>query len=71
MNWKLYIDGPEKRALEHCSGSMDEGDGDDTADGWGCGYGDGYGCGYGDGFGWGDGNGGVIWGDGTSSEEWK
>jgi len=83
MNWKLYIDSPEKRALEHCWGSMDEGDG--RGCGWGLGggsawgaaaggwsNGDGRGCGWGlgggNGWGYGDDNGN---GDGTSSEEWK
>jgi hypothetical protein len=61
VNWRLYVDDPERRALEHCSGSMDEGDGEGggcgSGNGWGdsSDYGDGYG--RGDGYGWVNGNG--------------
>jgi len=69
MNWKLYVDGPERRALDLCHGSMDEGDG------WGSGwaYGGGRGNGNGDGgsycFGQ-SGRGIPQHHDGTSAEEW-
>jgi len=43
MNWKLCVTNPQRRALDFCRGSMDEGDG------WGNAFGDGYGDGYGDG----------------------
>jgi len=69
MNWKLYVDGPECRALDLCRGSMDEGNGS----GYGAGYGNGDGMprlgsgwGYGNGYGRGDGI-----GDGNSVSEWK
>ena len=77
VDWKLYIDSPQKRALDSCYGSL-------TKDnGWGHGYGtiSGYGWGsgdcYGDGYGWGNGYGQGT-GDGSgcgdyndrSSTEW-
>jgi len=78
MNWKLCVDGSEKRALKICRGSMDEGTG------WGFGFGYGQPDGS-DGQGWvinlgegasraadvcGDGYGDGR-GDGYSSSEWK
>jgi len=86
VNWKLYVDSPEKRALDLCRGSMDEGDGRGSPyswgpsdDGWGngdAGYSYGTGCGNGYGYGLGNGNGygwgaGFVNGDGYSSTEWK
>jgi hypothetical protein len=86
VDWKLYIDSPQKSALELCGGSLTQG-----ADGWGNGYGCGniYGIGYGwidgdgrgDGYGWGDGGGAAgsrdghgplahRGGDGVSANEW-
>ena len=76
VDWKLYIDSPQKRALHACWGSLTEGDGwgaggseDNYSDGWAQGRGDGYnyGWGDGDGCGWGYGFGG---GNGRSSTEW-
>ena len=76
VDWKLYIDSPQKRALDLCFGSLTEGDG--YGDGDGDGYGDcggyddwrsglvqrvdGAGCGYG----WY----GYYHGDGGSENEW-
>ena len=58
VDWKLYIDSPQKRALDLCGGSLTEGDGYTDGDGRG-GYkgsvrGEGEGCGYGysNGLGW-------------------
>ena len=50
VDWKLYIDSHQKRALDLCGGSLDDGGG------WGYGgggsrCGDGYGNGYGGGYG--------------------
>jgi hypothetical protein len=74
VDWKLYIDSPQKRVLDLCGGSLDDGGG------WGYGGGNGYGGGYGDGYGDGDGNGdryswrngsgGFGDGDGRSSNKW-
>jgi hypothetical protein len=74
MNWKLYIDSPEKRALDLCVGSMEEGNGygygrvNGRGDGYGRGNGrgDGDGYDYGRGCGYGDGRGG-----GSSASEWR
>ena len=56
VNWKLYIDSPQQRALDACYGSLTKGSG------WGCGRG-GHGRGFRGDLGdpWGDG-----WGDGYS-----
>ena len=82
VDWKLYIDSPQKRALELCSGSMDEGNGwgyvgVDVVKGDGTGYGDGYGNFYGGGRGAGcsdrsnDGIGhGWFNGDGGGATKW-
>ena len=49
VDWKIYIDSPQQRAIKLCHGSLTEGEG--LGDGWGsdfgAGYGDGYGYGYG------------------------
>ena len=87
MNWKLCVTDPQKRALDFCRGSMDEGDGFGAGycfntRGSGYGYGDDYGNGYGygdgsgNGGGYGDGDGyGYGYGngdsDGFSPPEWK
>ena len=76
VDWKLYIDSPQKRALHLCGGSFDEGKGwgDGWGDGWGGdgwsgdGYGDwndvvGDGMGYGYSYGYND-------GDGRSADKW-
>jgi hypothetical protein len=80
MNWRFYIDGPERRALEHCGGSMDKGDGygfgrsygnvigEGDGDGYSWGYGRFGGCGGG---GWGNWDGDEFDGDGVSASEWK
>ena len=47
MNWRFCVTDTQRRALAHCYGSMDEGDG--YGDGYGSGYGDCDGGGYGDG----------------------
>ena len=63
MYWKLYIDSPQKRALDFCGGSL--------ATGKGCGYGNGCvddGGGHGSGDGGGDGA--IDDGDGVSPPEW-
>ena len=66
VDWKLYIDSHQKRALDLCGGSLTEGDGC----GWGYGYGDGNGDGdsfdYGNCFGAGYGGG----RGGGSSTKW-
>ena len=73
VDWKLYIDSPQKRALDLCEGSLDVGNGwGDGAD-WGDRWGDGRGSGYRDSFGISNGDG---WGgpdgrrDGGSSNKW-
>ena len=75
VDWKLYIDSPQKRAFDLCEGSLTACDGagcgydtilgDETncSDGYGDGWGYGFSDGYGDGYGWCD-------GDGGSSTEW-
>ena len=79
VNWKLYIDSPQKRALDLSGGSLTKGNGagygvasesyDAGGNGYGCGYGwdDGGGNGNGwlHGYGWDDGG-----GNGESSTEW-
>jgi hypothetical protein len=70
VDWKLYIDSPQKRALYACGGSLTEGtgDGDGYGDIGGDGYGDiggyGYGWGNGDGYGGGSGADAYSWGNG-------
>ena len=39
MNWRFCVSDPQKRALDHCDGSMDDGYVDDYS--WGFGVGDG------------------------------
>jgi len=80
VNWKLYIDSREKRALDLCGGSMDEDDGygfgrsygnvigEGDGDGYSWGYGRFGGCGGG---GWGNWDGDEFDGDGFSSTEWR
>ena len=77
VDWKLYIDSPQKRALHSCGGSLDEGSGYGGGGmggggldrcggaGWGCGYGDIDGDGVGA-------RGGSSWGsgDGRSPKIW-
>ena len=81
VDWKFYIDSPQKRALYACEGSLTEGAGRGygISGGWGWGngdgdcYGNGEGWGYGDldGDGYGAGNTGeVCSGNGWSSDEW-
>ena len=48
VDWKLYIDSPQKRTLHSCGGSLTEGDGAGYGYGYGSGYGYGYGYGYSD-----------------------
>ena len=53
VDWKIYIDSPQQRALKACKGSLIDGDGrgrgsDFTSESrWGAGYGDGYSYRYG------------------------
>ncbi len=78
MNWRFCVALVERRALDQCNGSMDEGNGCGTiqgADGYGdgaiWGYGDGVGGGWGYGCGYdNDSDGYDTDGDGSSSEEW-
>ena len=80
VDWKLYIDAPQKRALYACEGSLDEGRGYGYGYGYGNGNGTGVGYGFGDGYGYGNGdgsydylNGGEREGnvrDGRSSNKW-
>ena len=73
VDWKLYIDSPQQRALDFCGGSLTEGDGGDhlgsgygawiNGGGWGLGFGYGADNGGGDGDGYRDGYG-DGWGDG-------
>jgi hypothetical protein len=71
VDWKIYIDSPQERALHPCGGSLTEGDGYSDSDGNGDGYGCGSGYGYSAGDGWGDGN---YWSDGAtdgwSEDKW-
>ena len=71
VDWKLYIDSPQKRVLDSCGGSLTEDDGEGAGEeegyyndvhgwGWGDGWGFADGDGHGDGHGWGDGNGGSA-----------
>ena len=68
MNWRFCIDSLQQRALAHCYGSMDEGDG--YGNGWGNGRGGGWGGGVGLSAGWacygdpGDAGFGDVYGDG-------
>ena len=69
MNWKLCVTDPQKRALDFCHGSMDEGDGVGAGNGYSSS--DGLGGGRGSG---GDGNGdgyGAHTGNGFSPAEWE
>ena len=50
VDWKLYIDSPQKRALEFCHGSLISGSG------WGCGADYGWSNCNGRGYGWGYGH---------------
>ena len=86
VDWKLYIDSPQERALGFFYGSLTENDG--YGDGWGWIDGDGKGInspycheadtniGHGDGYGndygngWGNGWNGWSNGDGRSETEW-
>ena len=81
VDWKLYIDSPQKQALKFCGGALCKGGGygNGTRDGWGDGFGDGwsYGSGNGNGWGWGIyGNGDrghrdtAVPGNGGSSNKW-
>jgi len=77
VDWKLYIDSPQERALYFCLGSLTKGDGTGASIyGYDCG--DGMGCvqppadravvpaaSYGHGWGYGDGT-----GDGRSAAKW-
>jgi hypothetical protein len=72
VDWKLYIDSPQKRALDLCGGSFDKGDGGASwmISGVGVGSGNGYGSNRrpGDGFG----GGGFDYGwDNTDDYEWE
>ena len=84
VDWKFYIDSPQKRALYACRGSLTEGDGngdgydnilvgyggyDGNGKGAGWGYADGGGSG-GSRDGWGDRSGGYDSGNGRSAEVW-
>ena len=61
VDWKLYIDSPQKRALDSCRGFLTEDDG----------FGGGLGYGYGYDAGWGDGGGRrPADGDGRSAKVW-
>ena len=64
MNWRFCVSDPQKRALDHCDGSMDDCYVDDYP--CGTGYGDGEGDCYVDDYSWGFGV-----GDGASPKEWK
>ena len=76
VDWKLYIDSPQKQALKFCGGALCKGDGygngtrDARGDGYGFGrvYGSDNGNGWGLGIGYGTSNGGA--GDGGSSNKW-
>ena len=82
VDWKLYIDSPQKRALDRCGGTFDDGEGwGDGCYGWGAvgagnGSGDGNVDGYGngeyaaDGWGGGDGKYFVGHGSGGSAKRW-
>ena len=78
VDWKFYIDSPQKRALHSCYGSLTEGDGWSYGHGYGNSWGDGMGCvqppadravvpaaSYGYGWGYGD-----FVGDGWSAKIW-
>ena len=75
VDWKLYIDSPQQRALKFCGGSLDRGGGVGTN--VEAGGDDGYG--WGRGYGWSpsDGSdrsrtyGDASTGDGFSSQEWR
>ena len=47
VDWKIYIDSPQKRALDACWGSLTGGNGRGEGYGWGYGYDDGRGAGGG------------------------
>ena len=72
VDWKLYIDSPQKRALHSCYGSRDEDDGygDGVGNGYGWSDGDGCGEGYDEGDGYGFCYGWVNDSDGVSSNRW-
>ena len=75
VDWKFYIDSPQKRVLHLCSGSLDEDDGDGDGKGYGKGCGGGWGDGWsgncvGGGVGGGQGYGWVNDSDGVSSSKW-
>ena len=80
MSWKIYVDSPQKRALDSCYGSFAKGDGGGCGVDYAAEFGDGYGVGYlsgagagvtinGDGFGYGHDNF-ALRGDGRSSNKW-
>ena len=52
VDWKLYIDSPQERALKLCYGSLTEGNGNGYGNDTGKGYFNGYGTGWGGGGGW-------------------
>jgi hypothetical protein len=74
VDWKIYIDSPQKQALKLCGGSLTEGDG--YGNGYSYGVGDGYSYSYGDsrGGGYGGGGGGGegynMYGNGRSVTKW-
>ena len=77
VDWKIYIDSPQQRALDLCRGSLAEDDGYGTNSGWGYSYtagdgrGNGYGDAVGDGYGYANGFGyGNCYGNGRSVTKW-